>query len=272
MGEDLKTLPILTALREAITAGRPVALATVIDTRRSVPRHAGSKMLVYQDGTSFGSIGGGEMEASVLGEAAAALRDGRPRLLSYLLTDPGRGDVGVCGGEVSIYLEAYMPAATVVVVGTGHIGKAIVELADWLGFSVVAYDDRPEQVEPSLVPKARVRVSGPVEDLLPHITAECHLTVVTRNMAVDLELLPPLLTSPARSIGVMGSRRRWEMTRAELIKRGVDAALLDRVWAPIGLEINAESPEEIALSVLAEIVRHRRASGDTAVGGTDEIP
>jgi len=263
VGEDLKTHRILSALRAAMEEGQAVVMATVIDTRRSVPRRAGSKMLIYADGTTIGSIGGGEMEANVEDQARSALRDGRPRLLSYELVDPRRGDVGVCGGEVKIYLEAYMPAARILVVGAGHIGKAVLELADWLGFDTVVYDDRPEHVEETALPRGKVRLSGPIENVLPYVTTQTHITVVTRNMAVDLEILPPLLASPARSIGVMGSRRRWDITRAELIKRGTDAGLLDRVWAPIGLEINAESPEEIALSVLGEIVRHRRAGNDS---------
>lgn len=250
-------------------------LATVIDTRRSVPRHAGSKMLVYGDGTTSGSIGGGEMEARVIEESRAALADGRPRLLSYELISPARGDPGVCGGEVTLYLEAFMPTSTVFVIGCGHIGKAVVELAHWLGFRVVAYDDRAELADPASLPDADAVGTGDFAAMLAAnpITAGTHVVVVSRNMGVDLAVLPALLETPARSIGVMGSRRRWQATVNELEERGIAADVLERVRAPIGLELNAETPEEIALSIMSEIIVDRRGgSGEAMSAGDGEEP
>jgi xanthine dehydrogenase accessory factor len=272
VGEDLINQRIVGELAAALDAAVPVVLATVIDTRRSVPRRPGAKMLVYGDGRTSGSIGGGEMEARVMAEAAAVLGDGRPRLVSYELVDPGRGDPGVCGGEVSLYLEAYMPASTVLVVGCGHIGRAVIELAHWMGFRVVAYDDRAELADPAVLPDADVVAAGDFAQLLETapVTAQTHAVVVSRNMEVDLAVLPTLLDTPARSIGVMGSKRRWQTTRAALLDSGVPADALDRVRAPIGLELNAETPEEIALSILSEIVKERRGgSGDPL---SDAVP
>lgn len=261
---------VLAELSEAMLSEVPVVLATVIDTRRSVPRHAGSKMLVYADGRTSGSIGGGEMEARVVAEAAAALTDGRPRRLSYELVDPGGGDPGVCGGEVDLYLEAYMPAPTVFVVGCGHIGRAVVDLADWLGFRVVAYDDREDLASADELPKASAVHSGDLAAALDTspITSETHVVVVTRNMEVDVRALPILIASPARTIGVMGSQRRWLQTRQALEERGVAAEELDRLIAPIGLELKAETPEEIALSILSQIILERRGgTGDSMADG-----
>ena len=135
---------ILAELMTAIDERRPVVLATVVDTTRSVPRRAGSKMLVHADGTISGTVGGGEMEARAVAEALDALITGRPRRVSYSLLDPATGDPGVCGGDVEMYLEPYMPETTIFVVGIGHVGRAVVELAAWLGYRVVAWDDRPE--------------------------------------------------------------------------------------------------------------------------------
>ncbi len=252
--------PLIGALLAAIDAGEAVVLATVIDTSRSVPRHAGSKMLVFADGHTLGTIGGGEMEARVIREAVASLADGLPRLVDYDLVNPRHGDPGVCGGSVHLYLEPYMPTPTLFVVGCGHVGRAVVELAHWLGFRVVAFDDRSDHVTEEAVPLADVRVSGPLSEALLRIpvTEYTHVVVVTRNMGLDLEQLPLLLASPARSIGVMGSSRRWEVTRTELASRGVEASQLDRIQSPIGVELNAETPEEIALSILAQIVALRR--------------
>jgi xanthine dehydrogenase accessory factor len=253
---------LIRELLDAVDAGRSVVLATVVDTNRSVPRHAGSKMLVYASGTTSGTIGGGEMEARVRAEAALALADGRPRLLRYDLLDPRHGDPGVCGGEVHLYLEPYMPPATVFVVGCGHVGAAVVELAHWMGFRVVAYDDRPELVSIEAVPLADARLTGDLAEAIAAtpITPETHVVVVTRNVALDLELLPTLLATPARSVGVMGSRRRWATTRAELANRGVSGEALDQVLSPIGLELSAETPQEIAVSILGEIIRLCRAA------------
>jgi xanthine dehydrogenase accessory factor len=247
---------------EAIGAARPVVLATVIDTSRSVPRHAGSKMLVFGDGSTVGTVGGGEMESRVIEQALAALTDGQTRSLEFSLLDPRKGDPGVCGGEVRLYLEPYMPAPVVYVVGCGHIGKAIVELAHWLGYRVVASDDRPEMVSEEALPLADIRISGPITEVLERVpvTEDTHVVVVNRNMVVDLEVLPHLLKSPARSIGLMGSKRRWDTTRKELLARGCSEADLGRLRAPIGLELGAETPEEIAVSVLAELVMLRRTA------------
>ena len=271
MGEDLINQRILQELAVAVDKDVPIVLATVIDTRRSVPRHAGSKMLVYRDGRTTGSIGGGEMEARVIEEAVGVFGDGKPRLLSYELADPRRGDPGICGGEVSLYLEAYMPASTVFVIGCGHIGRAVVQLAHWIGFRVVAYDDRPELADPEALADADVVVGGEFAAALQEapITSETHVVVVSRNMGVDVDVLPLVLDTPARSIGVMGSRKRWRATRIALEEAGVPADAMVRLRAPIGLELNAETPEEIAVSILSEIVMERRGGAGAAM--TDAV-
>lgn len=253
---------LIRTMLETIERGEAVVMATVIDTSRSVPRHAGSKMLVFGDGSTLGSIGGGEMEARVVAESLDALRDGKPRLLHYQLVDPLSGDPGVCGGEVDLYLEPHMPSPTIFVVGCGHVGKAVVELAHWLGFRVVAYDDRPDLATADALPHADVVLSGSIADaLVAHPpSGETHVVVLTRNMKLDLDLLPPLLASGARTVGVMGSKRRWDTTRHELESRGVDTARLERVLSPVGVELQAETPQEIAVSVLAEIIGIRRGA------------
>ena len=251
---------LIRELLAAVDCGEPVVLVTVVDTHRSVPRHAGSKMLVYASGATSGTIGGGEMEARVRAEAALAHLDGRPRLLRYDLVDPLQGDPGVCGGEVHLYLEPHMPPPTVYVIGCGHVGAAVVQLAHWMGMRVVAYDDRPELVTAEVVPLADARVSGDIAAALQTVpvTTDTHLVVVTRSGAIDLQLLPALLATDARSIGVIGSRRRWDTTSAALRQQGVTDEQLALVSSPIGLDLHAETPEEIAVSILAEIVALRR--------------
>ncbi len=255
---------MLGELRQALDAGRPVVLATVVATRRSVPRHAGTKMLVHHDGRITGTVGGGEMESRVIDEAKDAFITRRPRLLEYALLEPARGDPGVCGGEVQIYLEPYMPSHTIVVIGAGHVGRAVVDLADWLGYRTVAIDDRPERVTEAEMPNAGRRLAGPLDELIAglEITEDTSVAVVTRSVDRDAEAIPLLLQTPARYIGVMGSDRRWREVTARLAEQGIGPADLERVHAPIGIEIHAETLEEIAVSILAEIIRRRGADAD----------
>lgn len=254
---------ILSELVAAQAARRPVVLAVVVDTHHSVPRRAGSKMLIYGDRTTSGTIGGGEMEARVVAEAAEALTEGRPRRLSYTLHDPGAGDPGVCGGDVELYLEPFMPPTTIYVIGTGHVGQAVVELASWLGYRVVAWDDRPELVA-SLAETCPgvTTVSGPMAEALAAepIDEQTMVVMVTRNVALDAELLPALLATPAPYVGLMGSQRRWDTTRGRLVEAGLAEADLDRVQAPIGVEISAETPAEIAVSILAQVIASAHGS------------
>lgn len=258
-GQDRKVLRELSA---AVESGRPVVLATVVATRRSVPRHAGTKMLVLPDGRQVGTIGGGQMESRVIEEAHAAFLSRRPQILDYELVEPARGDPGVCGGEVKIYLEPYMPAHTIVVIGGGHVGRAVVDLADWLGYRTVVMDDRPERVTETEMPNAGQRLAGSITESLGQleITEDTSVAVVTRSVHNDAEAIPLLLQTPARYIGVMGSERRWKEVRQLLADIGIGEADLERVQAPIGIEINAETLEEIAVSILSEIIRERGAS------------
>lgn len=260
MTPDSNQFTVLDELLTAQKAGQPVVLATVVRSRGSVPRHAGSKMLVYADGRLSGTVGGGELESRVIEESRAALADGNPRMLSYMLADPQRGDPGVCGGEVELYLEPYAPPATVFVVGCGHVGRAVADLAHWLGYRVAVTDDREELVSPEQMPHADVYLPGSIEDALQRhaITGNTFVTVVTRNVEVDRRVLPRLLETPAPFIGVMGSRRRWETTRRLLLEDGVPEEALARCHSPLGIELNAESPAEIAVSVMAEIIMVRR--------------
>ncbi|UCF62143.1 MAG: XdhC family protein [Anaerolineaceae bacterium] len=244
--------------------GETVAIATVIRAQGSVPRHEGSKMLIYPGGGIEGTIGGGELESRVIEEALQVLKDGKPRILHYAFRDPEEGDVGVCGGEMEVFVEALRPSSTLVVVGGGHVGKAVAHLASWLGFRVVVSDDRPEYASSQAVPDADEYIHCELGQLPEKmkIHEETYLVLTTRGVDVDVDGLPKLLDTPAAYIGVIGSRRRWETTAKELIERGVPKEKIARVISPIGLEINAETPEEIAVSILAQIVMlHRGGTG-----------
>ena len=248
-------------LLDAQEAGKAVALATVVKARGSVPRHAGSKMLIFADGRSSGTIGGGEMESRVIAEANEAMNDGRPRMVPYSLVDPGKGDPGVCGGEVEVYIEPYQPPATVLVIGCGHVGKAVADLASWLGYRVAVSDDRQELVTPEEIPSANLYLPGSIDDALASFqpTINTFIVVVTRNVLIDRQILPRLIETQAPYVGVIGSRRRWQETKRLLKDDGLSEEQLARFHSPIGLELHAETPKEIALSIMAEIVMFRHS-------------
>lgn len=251
---------IFQTLLDALATGKSAALVTIIETTNSVPRRAGSKMLVFPDGSITGTIGGGEMESRVVAEALEALESRQSRLVSYELTDPRRGDPGVCGGTVNLYVEPHVPEPTLLIVGAGHVGQAIATLASQLGFKVVVSDDRSGLADS--VEDAHVALTGSVDDALTAepATTETFVVLVTRNADLDLAALPLLLQTPARYIGVMGSKRRWGVTRDRLLEAGIESAQLDRIHTPIGVEIHAETPNEIAVSIMAEIIAVRRES------------
>jgi xanthine dehydrogenase accessory factor len=256
---------IIKELLKAQEAGTPVVLATITKSRGSVPRHTGTKMLVYEDGRFTGTIGGGEVEARVIEEAQLAMGDDRARTLPYAFVDPAQGDPGVCGGEIELYLEPFLPPATLFVIGCGHVGQALADLGHWLGFRVVVTDDREELAAPEHIPHADIYLPGSIEDALAAqtITRNTFIALVTRNVSLDRQILPLLAGTAAPYIGVMGSRRRWAETKKLLLADGLSDADLDRFHSPLGLELNAETPKEIAVSILAEIIMlHRGGTGE----------
>ena len=263
------TTNIYQALYELEKNNESAALCTVVVSQGSTPRHVGSKMLVYPDGKFIGTVGGGDLEHRVLDEAWMAIADGRPRILKYNMVDPSRGDPGVCGGTVEVFVEPILPAPMVVVIGGGHVGKAIVHLAKWLGFRVAVSDDRPEFCNPEAVPGADVYYPVLMQDLPNQfkVTRQTYLAVTSRGSNVDAEGLPSLLETEAAYIGVIGSRRRWTTTVKALKQKGVAEEKIARVHSPMGLELNAETPEEIAVSVMAEILMIRgRGTGKMMKG------
>jgi len=247
---------VFEAVLRAQSEGRPAALATVIQAQGSVPRQPGSKMLIWPDGQIVGTVGGGAMEARVIAEGQAALADGATRIVHYDLADLAQGDPGVCGGSVEVFVEPLLPPPTLLVIGCGHVGRALAELAKWLEFRVIVADDRPGLATPAQIPGMDGYVEGGTEALLAQapITARTYVAAVTRGLPVDRALLPALLRTDAAYIGLIGSRRRWALTVEALRADGVAAEALARVHAPIGLELGAETPKEIAISILAEII------------------
>jgi xanthine dehydrogenase accessory factor len=249
-------ITIFRALAELEEKGEGGILCTIVSSQGSTPRHTGSKLLLYPDGHFIGTIGGGEIESRVIQEAKQAFQDEKPRFLSYKMVNPQEGDPGVCGGTVEVYIEPILPSPSLLIIGGGHVGKAVAHLAHWLGFRVIVSDDRPEYCTPEQIPDADIFLPMPMTDI-PHqmeITPNTYIILTTRGMAIDVKGMPAIMNTPAAYIGVIGSKRRWLATQKELLNLGIAEVSFNRVHSPMGLELNAETPEEIAVSIMAEIV------------------
>lgn len=251
---------IFKALSEIQINNQSCALCTIVRAQGSTPRHVGSKMVVYPDGRIIGTIGGGELESRVINEAFAVIESGNPLMLEYQMTDPKLGDPGVCGGSLEVFVDPIKPKPKLIIVGAGHVGRAVAHLAQWLGFFVVVSDDRPEFCTPELVPGADEFFPIPFSEFADNInvTPWTYFVLTTRNVDVDIQGLPAIIKSPAAYIGIIGSKRRWQTTKQKLLEKGFTQNDLEAIKSPIGLDLNAETPEEIAVSILAEIILLRR--------------
>ena len=248
------------ALVEALEKQIPAATATVVKTHGSSPRAIGAKMLVYADGKIVGSVGGGEMEQRVIVAAQEAMRNGTPRYLDFNLSKTERGDPMVCGGEMEIFVEPLLTAPTLLIAGAGHVGAACAELGKFLGMRVVVMDDRDEFLSREKFPHADELRAGDIAQNLAQfeITPQTFVVLVTRAHTLDAEVLRAVIEKPAAYIGMLGSKRRV-LTVFDILKQdGVSEDALKRVHAPIGLHIRAETPQEIAVSIMAEIIQASR--------------
>ena len=218
-------------------------------------------MLVYADRTLVGTVGGGAMESRVVALCQEVMLIGKPCIETFTLNNVEQGDVGICGGTAQIFIEPIQQSPSLIVIGGGHVGKALAELGLWMGFRVTLVDDRPEFANDTYIPNLHRYIVCKPAEVTQKLTLDQHSYVcaVTRGLPVDLPLLPSLLATNAAYIGLIGSKRRWAITSKALREQHqVSEADLARIHSPIGLEIGAETPREIALSILSEITLLRR--------------
>jgi xanthine dehydrogenase accessory factor len=248
---------LLAELQAARAARKPCALVTVAATKGSVPRGAGAKMLTFADGRTSGTIGGGKFEALALAEAREAMRKKEPVLKTFTLREGEADSFGaICGGEVTILIEPQLLREALFLVGAGHCAQAIARLAVECGLLVSVVDDRPEVL--AEMPAGVVRhggVSAP-EFIAGHAWQRDEaIVIVSRNHELDREALASALrTSGAGYIGMIGSRRKVRQVFDRLRATGVAEDALAHVYAPIGIDIAADAPAEIAVSAVAEIL------------------
>ena len=241
--------------------GRSCALASIINTVGSIPGSSSAKMLVRDDGSILGTIGGGAGELEVIAIAREVIASEKPQTISFNLTQRPGIDAGmVCGGSLDIFVEPIVPNPTLYIFGAGHTGLATYRVARSAGFDVVVVDNREAFANRERFPDAKGIVVAELDvavlQLAPNPAS--YVVSLTPGHLSDMRVLRWAITTEARYIGMMGSRRKVTGIFQELQKEGVPPQRLADVHAPIGLEIGADNPEEIAISIVAELIACRR--------------
>src|SRR5581483_4250743 len=241
--------------------GQKSALATIVEVRGSIPSYESAKLLVREDGSMIGTIGGGCVEAEVWNAAREVIETEKPKHLSFNLGQDAAYDNGlICGGQLSVLVEPIMPVPSALIFGAGHISKSLSKIASLAGFSTVIVDNRETFANRDRFPEASEIFSEEYEDVFPKLSVNEHsyLIIVTRGHRDDMRVLRWAVTTRARYIAMIGSKRKVINVIKELEKEGVSAAAFERIFAPMGFEIGAVTPEEIAVAVVAEMIAVRR--------------
>lgn len=244
-------------IAELTLQGVPFVLTTITEVSGSSPRGVGAKMLVLADGSIVETIGGGVLEKQVIADALSCLASGVSRSDRYELRETGDKALGsLCGGEATVFFDVHAPARVLLIVGAGHVGQKLSALGKLLDYQVIVLDPRRDMLTAERLPDADQLIHGEpanTSDLVP-IGVTTHVVIVTHGHLQDTDALRSVIGSRAASIGMIGSARKVQKVVAQLRAEGLPAEQLDAVHAPIGLDIGAETPAELALCIMAEIM------------------
>lgn len=243
--------------------GRRAALATIIANQGSIPSHQSAKMLVRDDGSIAGTIGGGCIEAEVITSAIKVMQTEHPEVMEFNLNKNPTYDTGlVCGGTLQVFLEPIIPEPTLYIFGAGHVGYSTYKVAVLAGFRVIVADDRTSFANKERFPEAADIICGTWETMLTELkpNGSSYILIVTRGHREDLRVLRWAVDTSARYIGMIGSKRKVTTLYKELVKQGIAPEKFDHIHAPVGLDIGATTPEEISIAIMAEMIAFRRQS------------
>jgi Xanthine and CO dehydrogenases maturation factor, XdhC/CoxF family len=241
--------------------GRRGAVATIVNVRGSIPSFKSAKMLVRDDGSIAGTIGGGCVEADVWQAAREVMESEKPRTLSFDLNQDPRYDTGlVCGGTLDIFIEPVLPTPVLYIFGAGHVGHELSKAATRAGFDVIVTDDRDAYANSERFPEASQIIAEDFDQALTRLTPNeaSYIVIVTRGHHDDMRVLRWAVQTNAAYIGMVGSRRKAITVFRALVEEGLKPELFERVHSPVGLDIGAITPEEIAISITAELIGLRR--------------
>jgi len=241
--------------------GKEAALVTLIAASGSTPRGEGAKMMVMEDGSIKGTIGGGSVEREVIQAAREVLRKGKPERFKYELKKPDQGVGMICGGDMEVFIEPVLQTPTLFIFGGGHIAHALSQMAAIVGFKIIVIDDRPGFAVGERFPDAEKTLTVPFKDSFNELKIEkgSYIVIVTYGHKNDQIVLEGALKTPARYIGMIGSKTKNKAVYDNLKSLGVKDEELSSIFAPIGLPIHAHTPEEIAVSILAQMIQVKRA-------------
>ncbi len=264
---------VFPAVVRALERGEAAALVTIVSAQGSTPQRIGAKMLVFADGRTVGTIGGGCYENDAFGKAREALDTRRPRLVHYDLSDDFAEESGlICGGQMDVYIEPIEPSPQLYIIGAGHVAFHLAPLAHEVGFKTHVLDDREKFANRERFPLADEVIVDSIPDWLSgaELSSQAYAVIVTRGHRHDLDALRALVARDLRYVGLIGSRAKVARIYEALVAESTPAEALGRVHAPIGLDIGAITPQEIAVSIVAELIgiRHGRLSSDDASDGT----
>jgi xanthine dehydrogenase accessory factor len=255
------TQEVLTALVRALEKGEEAALVTIVSAQGSTPQRVGAKMLVFADGRTVGTIGGGCYENDALWKAREALQTRKSQLVRYDLTDDFVEESGlICGGQMQVYIEPIEPAPHLYIVGAGHVAQHLARVAKPVGFRTHVLDDREKFANRERFPDADEITVDSIPEWLHRadVPPNAYVVVVTRGHRHDLDALRALAARDLRYLGLIGSKAKVKRIYDALVAEAMPLECLWRVHAPIGLDIGAITPEEIAVSILAELIAVRR--------------
>lgn len=241
--------------------GQKCALATIVQVRGSIPSFESAKLLVREDGSMLGTVGGGCVEGEVWNVAREVIETEKPRHLHFALGQDAAYDNGlICGGQLDIFIEPVIPQPTAVIFGAGHISKSLAKVAGLAGFRTVVVDDREMFANRERFPDADEVYADEYEKVFPQLTVNetSYLIIVTRGHRDDMRVLKWAVETPAKYVAMIGSKRKVISVVRELEREGLPASAFERIHAPMGLEVGAVTPEEIAVSVVAEMIAVRR--------------
>ncbi|GIM29702.1 xanthine dehydrogenase accessory factor [Clostridium polyendosporum] len=246
---------ILKEIYKSLTEGLSVALVTITESIGSTPRNSGSIMAVWEDGTIKGSVGGGSIEYKIIEKAKNCLVNKEDSNFHYILNE--NGDIGMqCGGAARGYIKVFLPRNKLLIIGGGHIGEQLYKLGKIIGFYTVIFDDRQEYANEKIYSEADEIIYGDIEEKLARypVDESCYIVVVSRGHESDLKAVRSVVGRSGAYLGMIGSARKTQIVINKLLEEGISKEELEKVYAPIGLDISSEVPEEIALAIISEIL------------------
>jgi xanthine dehydrogenase accessory factor len=256
---------IFQTVADLMKTGESVAIATIVRTEGSTPRKPGTKMIIMKDGKIIGTMGGGDLEQRVIEEALEAIRQGEPRITSFTLdVEKGKLDM-MCGGKLDVYIEPILPDEKLIIFGAGHITRSLAPLIKKAGFKVSVVEDSPDFLQKDKFPETEDLVLTDMEQFARDLPSDpwTYIVLLSRGFSKDKAILTQLIQKDFKYIGMIGSMTKIMAVKEDLQKQEIPKEAFSKLQAPIGLDIGGETPEEIAISIAAEMISAKKGKLET---------